>query len=462
MQFPTNDFTGVSSTTVSGAVAGRIAVVGRPNVGKSTLFNVITDSRKAVVRNEPGVTRDVQIETAEWCGNHFEIVDTGGLTDSSEPFAGPIRDQVRSILRTVHGVIFVVDSRSGLCPEDRDAFRVVAESGKPFLVCANKSDNFQLVELAPFEFAELGVDILPTSFEQRAGMSEILEWIISILPQKDDSLDGRTGVRLTIVGKPNVGKSSLCNRLLGESRMIVSDVAGTTVDAIDSQLERDGRSYVLTDTAGLRRKSKQNDGVEVLAGFKSREALRKSDLVLLVIDGLEGPSDQDSKMIQMCVEDHKGMILVVNKLDRGEDEREEFRKKVREQIESEMHFFPDIPIVFISAKTGAGIDSLFRKIDEIWEKLNFRVSTSELNDFFQSVIRRAPAPVYGTKNVKFYYLTQTKQRPPSFIAFANSPDGVHHAYRRFLVKQIKERWDLEGIPIRIFAMKKGRAEGDDA
>ena len=443
-------------------VVGRIAIVGRPNVGKSTLFNAITGTRKAVVRNEPGVTRDIQIETADWCGSQFEIVDTGGLTESKDPFAGPIREQVERILNSVHGIILVTDVRAGLCPEDREAFRVAAESGRPILICANKADNQELRDLAHYEFAEFGAQVLPTGFEQRFGLDSILSWILSILPREVETQAQEDSVRLTIVGKPNVGKSSLCNRLLGETRMIVSEVAGTTVDAIDSVLERDQKRYVLTDTAGLRRKGKQKDDVEVLAGFKSREALRRSDLVLLVVDGLVGPSDQDTKLIELCSDNNKGVILVINKLDLGESEIPAFRQKVRDQTSAQMHFFPDIPIVFVSAKTGAGIDALFRKIDEVWERMNRQISTSELNEFFQDVIRQAPSPVYGTRNVKFYYLTQTRQRPPSFIAFANSPDGVSPSYRRFLAKNIKDRFGLDGIPVRIFAMKSGNRGGESA
>ena len=243
--------------------------------------------------------------------------------------------------------------------------------------------------------------------------------------------------------------------------MLVSEVAGTTVDAIDSLLTRGDKQYVLIDTAGLRRKAKRVDGVEMLASFKTRDAIKRSDIVLLMVDGLYGPSEQDARIAEFIIESHKGLILVVNKLDAGREEIPEFRKTVREQVSQKFHFFTDIPIVFTSAKTGAGIDELFDAIDKMWEKLNLRISTHDLNNFFFEVIRKAPAPVHEAKDVKFYYLTQTQQVPPSFIAFANFPDGVSNSYRRFLAKNIKEHWDLEGIPVRIFAMKKrGKGEKD--
>ena len=235
--------------------------------------------------------------------------------------------------------------------------------------------------------------------------------------------------------------------------MLVSDIAGTTVDPVDSAFARDDKNYVLIDTAGLRKSSKRSEGVEILSSFKTASSIRRSEMVLLMIDGMEGPTEQDAKILQSIVESHKGVILVVNKLDLGEEEREAFRSTLREQISQVFHFYIDIPICFISAKTGKGIKNLFELIDEVYNKLHFRISTGELNDFFTETIRKAPAPIWGTKNVKFYYLTQTKQVPPSFIAFANHPGGVDNSYRRFLIKNMKKRWGLEGIPIRIFVMK---------
>lgn len=429
----------------------RIAIVGRPNVGKSTFFNLLTETRNAVVKNQPGVTRDIQAGFGEIWGRGFEVLDTGGVTESDEGFSPQIRKQVKEIVHKVDLLLVVMDGKFGLCPEDRDIIQLAKMSGKDFLVIVNKVDSEQNADLLKSEFYEFGVDIVDASFEQRRGLSDIYEWLYERLEDKEAS--PMRGVALAIVGKPNVGKSSLFNRLLGEERVLVSDIAGTTVDAIDSEFVYEGRKYILTDTAGLRRSSRRRDDVEIISAFKSHDAIDRADVVLLMIDGLEGPSEQDAKILNYVLERHKGVLLVVNKTDRGTKEIEEFRKKLKEQVGDEFHFFSDVPVCFISALTGTGIRQMFEKIEEIRHKLHLRIPTSELNDFFTQVIRQAPAPVYGTKNVKFYYLTQTKQVPPSFIAFANFPGGVDDGYRRFLAKKIQERWHLEGIPVRIFAMK---------
>lgn len=430
----------------------RVALVGRPNVGKSTLFNRLTRSRKAVVKDERGVTRDIQIETTEWWGKAFEVVDTGGLSDEKDGFTPLIKQQVIEFLHSTDLIVFIVDGRVGITPEDRDAFRVVKASGKPYLVVVNKCDRTIESEQYLPDFYELGEAPVPAAFEQDFGIDNVVEWIIENLG--DEEAVPHEGFRVCIIGKPNVGKSSIVNRLLGEKRMLVSSLAGTTVDAVEIPFEMNGKPYILVDTAGLRRAGKQRDGVEVLSGFKSRDAIHQADLVLLVIDSEIGPSNQDSRLIEFCVERHKAIIVVANKTDLAKQQHTDYRAWFRERVAFEFHFFPDIPLVFTSAKTGAGLETLFDKIEEVREKLAIRIPTSKLNKFFTEVIKQAPAPVYGVHDVKFYYLTQTNQAPPSFIAFANHPDGVTPAYRRFLVKKIQEHWDLKGIPLRIFVMEK--------
>lgn len=430
----------------------RVAIIGRPNVGKSTLFNIISRSRKAVVKNQPGVTRDIIIEPAEAWGVKFDVIDTGGLTESEDLFSQLIREQVLELLSSVDLLIIVADGRAGLVPEDRDIVRLAAESGKPYLIVANKIDKELEMETAKAEFYEFGVDVIAASFEQRRGVDEVLEWIRARVPTQENTQ--RKGITIAIVGKPNVGKSSLCNYLLGFKRMLVSEVAGTTVDAVDSELEWEGRPYILIDTAGLRKSARRTEDIEIISAFKTQSAIARADVVLLMVSGPEGLADQDAKILAQILEQHKGVILVANKSDLGVEEIPAYRKWFRERLEDEIHFFPDIPVAFISAKTGAGIKDLFRKVDEVYEKLHLRISTPELNAFFMQTIRQAPAPVWGVQDVKFYYLTQTFQTPPSFIAFANYPEGVTPAYRRFIAKRIQEHWGLEGIPIRIFVMKK--------
>lgn len=443
-----------ASETNYGVDAPKVAIIGRPNVGKSTLFNILTDSRKAVVKNQPGVTRDIQVEPVSIWGKDFDLIDTGGITESQDIFSKLIREQVSDFLFSVDFIVAVMDGRAGLLPEDRDIIKIAKQTGKKMLLVVNKIDKAHEEELLKAEFYEFGVDVVGASFEQRRGVSDVLEWIVSVVPKAPEN--PVEGLRIAIVGKPNVGKSSLCNEILGMNRMLVSDVAGTTVDSIDSPFVHDGKKYVLVDTAGLRRQSRREDDIEIISAFKSQESIRRANLVLLVIDGTLGPSEQDAKIMQAILDDHKGVILVANKIDVAQEQIENFKVWFKERVQRVFHFFVDVPVVFTSATEGFGIDNLLKEIDRVNEMINFRVSTSDLNDFFFETIRKAPAPVWGTTNVKFYYLTQTYQKPPAFMAFANHPDGVDNSYRRFLIKNLKERFNLWGLPIRIFCMKSRR------
>lgn len=428
-----------------------VAIIGRPNVGKSTLFNILTDSRKAVVKDQPGVTRDLIFEVAELWGKQFELIDTGGLTEADDDFSQLIKDHVVPFLKTVDLIIAVMDGRDGLCPEDRDIIRIAKEAGKPFVVVVNKVDKVTDLDIAGAEFYQFSQEVITVSLERRFGMDPLLQWIHDNVAQA--SSDRSDEFTLAMVGKPNVGKSSLCNRLLGQERLLVSDVAGTTTDSIDVPFEYGGKAYTLIDTAGLRRPAKRKEELEIISAFKTDRAIRKAELILLVIDGLLGPTEQDAKILETIENAHKGVILVVNKVDVAEEEIPELRKTTREKVEREFHFYHDLPIVFISALTGRGLKDLFETIEEVRQKLYMKISTHDLNEFFMRAIRKAPSPVWNTKNVKFYYLTQTRQFPPSFIAFANHPEGVDNSYRRFLSKQIKEEFHLEGVPIRLFIMK---------
>lgn len=431
----------------------RVAIVGRPNVGKSSLFNILVGARRSLVKNQPGVTRDILVEEVELWGRQFDLIDTGGLTAADDIFSEMIFAQVEQLLNTVDLILLIFDGRAGLLPEDSEVVKIVKKSGKPFLAIVNKVDSIGDDELKKAEFYQFGFDLIAVSFERRLGLPEILEWLHSHIKEFSPAVEPH--LTLTIVGKPNAGKSSLCNYLLKDNRVLVSEIPGTTVDSVDLQLVYNHKNYILIDTAGLRR-HQNHKGLEMLSAVKSVRSLDRADIVLHLVDGLIGPTHQDAKIIEHICNRKKAVILVANKSDLGKEQTEGYRKKFREQVNRELHFFTDIPVEFISAKTGFGIDSLFKRIDEVWNKIHFRISTSELNDFFFETIRKAPAPVYGTRNVKFYYLTQTHQIPPSFIAFVNHPEGVTPSYRRFLIKQIQARWGLEGIPIQIYIMKSGR------
>lgn len=439
--------------------AAKVAIIGRPNVGKSTLFNIITDSRKAVVKNQAGVTRDIMLEPVSIWGKSFDLIDTGGVTEASDLFSKLIKEQVVEFLFTVDFIVAVMDGRAGLLPEDRDIIKIAKQTGKPILLVVNKVDSPHEADLLNAEFHEFGLDVVSTSFEQRRGVSDVLEWIVKMVPEAPKTVN--EGMRIAMVGKPNVGKSSLCNNLLGMNRMMVSDIAGTTVDSVDSPLEFNDKKYVLVDTAGLRRQSKREDDIEIISAFKSQETIRRANIVLLVVDGTVGPTEQDAKIMQSILDDHKGVILVANKSDLGHAEFDNYKQRFLAQVAETFHFFVDVPVVFTSALKNQGMNDLFKEIESVTNKINFKVPTSDLNDFFFNVIRKAPAPVWGTTNVKFYYLTQTYQKPPAFIAFANHPDGVTNSYRRFLIKNLKEAFNLQGTPIRIFCMKSRRGGTND-
>tara|TARA_B100001248_G_C27394706_1_gene464704 strand:+ start:842 stop:2203 length:1362 start_codon:yes stop_codon:yes gene_type:complete len=406
-----------------------------------------------MVKNEPGVTRDLLIEPTDWWGKGFEVVDTGGLTDREDEISMLIKDRVSNYLENVDLIVLIVDGREGMTIEDQQVFRQVNELDKPFLVVVNKCDRSLEPETYLADFYQWGVDLLPASFENNFNVDEIVEWILEY--SKEETEEKIEGFRLSLVGKPNAGKSSLANLLLGEKRMLVSTIAGTTVDSVEEPFEFEGKTYFLSDTAGLRKAGKRSSDLETLGTFKTRDAVDRSELVLLVVDAEVGLTAQDARIVESCLEKHKALVLVVNKMDLAKVSNKEYKAWFKTHLEREFHFFPTIPYVFVSAKTGYGINALFDKIEFVREKLGTRISTSKLNKFFTEVIKKAPSPVWGTENVKFYYLTQTKQKPPSFIAFANQPKGVTPAYRRFLTKQIQKEFGLEGIPIRIFVLPKG-------
>jgi GTP-binding protein len=456
----TNETTTDTSTAAVEPVAAtasrayRVAIIGRPNVGKSTLFNFLTRSRKAVVKDQPGVTRDILVGEADWWGASFEVLDTGGLTKSADTFSALIYQQVMSILKYVDQLIVVMDAKVGLVPEDRDVIRIAKESGKPFFIVLNKVDREQEAEVLKSEFYEFGFDVLHASFERRDHTDEVVEKILAAIPEKRVADD--KGVRVAIVGKPNAGKSSLFNAIVGEDRALVSDVAGTTVDAVEERYRYKDQELVMVDTAGLRKQAKRlgrGDGVEIISAYKSYEAIDRSDLVLLVMDATHGPTEQDAKMASYAYEKAKAVVVIANKFDLLRQAVAEPKRWFRERLEREFHFAPDVPVLFTSAARGEGIEDLLDGVLDVWRKINLKIPTRKLNDFFYEVIRQAPSPVYRTTNVKFYYLTQTEQKPPAFIAFANHPKGVTPAYRRFLINRIQKEWGLEGIPVRVFIMK---------
>lgn len=430
-----------------------VGIVGRPNVGKSTLFNALIKKRKSLVRNEPGVTRDFLVEKASWWGKSFQVVDMGGLSQEKDFFSKTIFKNVLEVSKQMDLFIFVLDGKTGFLPEDKEILRFLQKTGKPFFTVINKVDEVWSAEEKKIPFYSLGISMHTASFEKKEGLDVLVEWILDKKPQpilekkKED-------LCLVVMGKPNAGKSSLCNYLLGKKRILVSPFPGTTRDCVEDEFVREKKRIKLVDTSGLRASSRVKESVEKLTSIKSKKSLIGSDIALLVLDGMEEISHQDVNILEDILKAHKPVILVVNKTDIARRKKAQFRKNFRLLGEDKIHFYKDIPMVFVSAKTGEGMEKLFQVIFEIEKKLETKISTSELNRFFFDVIRKAPSPTYGTENVKLYYLTQTHQKPPSFIAFANHPEGVKNAYKRFLIKNIKKRWNLQSVPIRIFIMKR--------
>ena len=442
----------------------KVALVGHPNVGKSSLYNYLTRTRDALVKNEPGVTRDIKEGLAHWWGHDFLVFDTGGITDAQDLLLSLVKKRVTQSLSSMDIIILIFDGKHGLSPEDHTLLQIVKKTQKPFITVINKLDRFENKDLLMCEFYELGIDsFIPISIEKQINIDHLVEHILNSSKQKSikqyEPLTEDTHtepIRISIVGKPNVGKSSLINKILGEDKQLVWDLPGTTIDANDHSFSKGNQSYTLVDTAGLRKSAKRQKGIESLAAIKSYKAIDSSDIVLLIVDATEGPTQQDAKITEYLSEVYKTVILVFNKSDLAKKNHQDYKKQLTEKLSQEFHFFRDIRHVFISAQTGQGLQDLFRKIEVTWKDLNIKIPTSQLNQFFVQTIKKAPSPTYRSLNVKFYYLTQTGQRPPSFIAFANYPEGVTPSYRRFLVNRIKQHWNILGLPIRIFTIKRKR------
>ena len=431
-------------------------IVGRTNVGKSSLFNRISKKRQALVLNESGITRDILKNQVKWWDETFEIIDSGGLPtkDETDELSLKIKGKIEDYLKEAHVFIVITDGRSGIHPEDAQVCQMVRKTGKPWLLVVNKVDDFSKEQLLTADFFQLSSRVVPTSFEKDYGVDSIVEWILSQKKQlhKDNSKkQPSASTKLFVIGKANSGKSSLCNQILNKERMIVCSQAGTTLDTVTEWFFHKEESYFLSDNPGYRRGNREER--EKVSYSKSRSEIKDSHIVLLVMDGTKEPSRQEAKLIQLSLEQQKPLILVVNKMDLIVSDREN-KRKMEQKIRQTFRFIPDLPIVFISAKTGYQKEKLFKAISEIKRKMHLKISTSELNAFFTKVIRKSPAPVYGTSDVKFYYITQTHKTPPSFLAFANYPKGVTTSYRRFVINQMKKNWDLKGIPISFHILQR--------
>lgn len=430
-----------------------VAIVGRPNVGKSVLFNKLIGRRKAITKNEPGVTRDLNYGTVEERGKSFTLVDTGGF----EPYTtNYIMEQVRTqalvAIEDAEQIVFVMDGREGLTHEDRELASVLRESGKTVFYVVNKLDNKEM-EIAVSEFYEIGVDnIMPLSAEHGIGISELLDLLLENIEEVEEEDDDDI-VKVAIVGRPNAGKSSLLNKISGKERSIVSEVSGTTRDPIDTTVEIDGRKYLLVDTAGIRKKAKVSQRLETYCIVGALKSIDRSDLCLLVLDGKEGVSTQDEKIAGLIEDRSKSCIVVVNKWDIVEKETNT-QKKFIEDLHYKIPFLSYAPTVFLSALTGKNIDKLITSINSLHEEGETKISTSQMNSLLETLTRKHHPPVYNGREVRFYYITQVGTSPPRFMVFCNYPDGVLASYKRYMVNSLREGLDLKNVPIKLILRKR--------
>ena len=433
-----------------------VAVVGRPNVGKSTLFNKLIGQRLSIVDDTPGVTRDRIYGECEWKNRKFSLVDTGGIEpDSSDVILSQMRLQAQLAIDAADVIILVTDVRTGLVATDSDIAAMLLKSGRPVIVCVNKCDSIGEPPADFYEFYNLGLgDPIPVSSVHGHGTGDLLDAVVDLLPpEEDEDEDGET-IRVAIIGKPNVGKSSLVNRISGENRCIVSDIAGTTRDAIDTEIENEFGKFVLIDTAGLRRKNKVEDAIEKYSNLRAQMAIERADVCAILIDAEVGFTDQDSKVAGLAHEAGKGCVIVVNKWDAIEKDQNtmsEFRKK----LEKDFSFMSYAPFVFISAKTGQRIDRLFELIKHVASSNSMRIPTGMINDVLAQAVARVQPPTDKGKRLKIYYMTQASTRPPTFVCFVNSAELFHFSYQRYLENRIRETFGMEGTPIRFIIRERG-------
>jgi len=435
-------------------MANVVAIVGRPNVGKSTLFNRLVEQRSAIMDNESGVTRDRQYGYAEWSGRHFTVIDTGGyVSGSDDVFEGAIRQQVKIALEEASVVLFMVDCKDGLTALDKDFASVVREVKKPVVVVANKADNPTLTYAAS-EFYQMGFSsILPISSANGSGTGDLLDEMNRYLTD-DDNPDRKEGVpRIAILGRPNVGKSSFLNSLLGEDRTIVTDTAGTTRDAIHSRYNRFGKDFILTDTAGLRKKAKVKDNLEFYSVLRSLQALQDSDICMVMVDATLGLESQDMNILALADKYGKGSVLMINKWDLVKKDHKTV-DSLSDEIRKKLGPLSYVPLLFTSVLTKQRIFKSIETAIKVYEHRNKKLSTSKLNELLLADIERYPPPAIKGKYIKIKYVTQLPTQTPSFAFFCNLPQYVKTPYKRFLENKLREHFDLEGVPVRIFLRKK--------
>ncbi len=436
-----------------------IAIVGRPNVGKSMLFNKIIGKRLSIVEDTPGVTRDRIYGESDWCGRSFTLVDTGGIeprTDSQ--ILEFMRDQARTAIETATVIVFLTDIRTGLTASDQEVAAMLLRSGKPIVLAVNKMDSTGAPDPDFYEFYNLGLgDPIPVSAVHGHGTGDLLDACLQYFPPEDGEEEEDDAIKVAVIGKPNAGKSSLVNKILGEERVIVSDMAGTTRDAIDSRFENDQGKFVFIDTAGLRRKSKVEEAIERYSVLRATMAIERSDVCLILIDATEGVTEQDTKVAGLAHEAGKASIVVVNKWDLVEKDGKTM-DRMRKEVQESLSFMAYAPILFISAKTGQRVERLFELIDYVSNQAATRITTGMLNDVLADAQTRVQPPTDKGRRLKIYYMTQVGVKPPHYVIFCNDTKLFHFSYQRYLENCIRNTFGLEGTPIKISVRQRGDKE----
>ena len=432
-----------------------VAIVGRPNVGKSTLFNKIVGRRLSIVEDTPGVTRDRIFGDAEWCGRQFSLVDTGGLEPASrDVLLTQMREQAQIAIDSASAIIFVTDLRTGVTATDQEVADLLLKSGRPVVLCVNKCDSVGQPPVEFYEFYNLGLgDPVMVSSVHGHGTGDLLDRVMESLPeQQEEEPDGEI-IKVAVIGKPNVGKSSLVNRVAGENRCIVSDMAGTTRDAVDMTIENRHGTFTFIDTAGLRRRSKVEDSVEYYSNLRAEMAVERADVCLILIDGTVGFTDQDSKVAGIAHEAGKGCIVCVNKWDAVEKD-DKTMDQMRLKLSEDFSFMSHAPIIFISAKTGQRLDRMFELIKMAAMSNAMRVTTGALNDVLAQAVNRVQPPTDKGRRLKIYYMTQASTKPPTFVCFVNDHELFHYSYQRYIINRIRETFGLDCTPVRLMIRDK--------